>query len=76
MAYISYTEVWESESDHIFPEKDKMQDVNVNQFKLEIHDTYKRNEKITTNFEPIEDSDAINKTFIDKKLSKTEGQIS
>ena len=35
--------------------------MNINQLKLEVHDTYEKGEKITANFEPTDDSDVINK---------------
>ena len=66
----------ESEFDGIVSKRDKLQDLNINQLKLEVHDTYKKDEKQTTKFEPIDDSDVINKRFLDEKLSKIEGQIS
>ena len=49
--------------------------MNFNQLKLEVHDTYKKDEKITTKFEPIDESDVINKAYLDKKLKKIEGHI-
>ena len=44
MAYISYNKLWESEFDGIVSKRDKLQDLNINQFKLEVHDTYKKDE--------------------------------
>ena len=55
MAYISYNKLWESEFDVIVSKRDKLQYLNINQMKLEVYDTYKRVEKTTTNFEPIDD---------------------
>ena len=40
-----------------------------------MYDTYKNDEKITTNFEPIGDSDVINKAYLDEKLKKIDGHI-
>ena len=68
MAYISYNKLWESEFDGIVSKRDKLQDLNINQLKLEVHDTYKKNEKITTNFEAVNNEDVINKSFVDEKL--------
>ena len=76
MAYISYNKLWESEFDGIVSKRDNLQDAKIHQLKLEVHDTYKKDEKLTTKFEPIDDSDVINKRFLDEKLSKIEGQIS
>ena len=61
MAYISYIRLWESEFDGIVSKRDKFQDLNINQLKLQVHDTYKKNNKITTNFEAVDDSDVIKK---------------
>ena len=76
MAYISYNRLWESEFDGIVSTRDKLQDSNINQLKLEVHDTYKKDEKITTNFEPADNNDVINKGFLDKKLLKIDGHLS
>ena len=76
MAYISYNKFWESEFDGFVSKRDELQDFNINQLKLEVHETYKKAEKLTTNFQPVDDSDVINKAYLDKKLSKIEGQIS
>ena len=76
MAYISYNKLWESEFDGIVSKRDKLQDLNINQLKLEVHDTYKKDEKITTNFEPIDNSDVINKGYLDGKLLKINGHLS
>ena len=76
MAYISYNKLWESEFDGIVSKRDKLQDLNINQLKLEVHDTYKKGEKITTNFEATDDSDVINKSFLDEKLLKINGHLS
>ena len=65
MAYISYNKLWESELDGIVSKRDKLQDLNINQLKLELYDTYEKDEKITTNFEPTDNSDVINKGYLD-----------
>ena len=70
MAYISYNNLWESEIDGIVSKRDKLQDLNINQLKLELHDTYKKDEKITTIFEPTDDSVVINKAYLDEKIKK------
>ena len=76
MAYISYNKSWESEFDGIVSKRVKLQDSKINQLKLEMYDSYKKDEKITTNFEPTDDSDVINKSYLDEKLKKIDGQIS
>ena len=42
MAYISYIKLWESEFDNFVSKRDKLQDINIDQIKLEVHDTYKK----------------------------------
>ena len=76
MAYISYNKLWESEFDGIVSKRDKLQDVNISQLKLEVHDTYKKDEKITTNFEAVDNEDVINKGHLDSKLLKIDGHLS
>ena len=76
MAYISYNKLWESQFDGIFSKRDKLKDANISQLKLELHDTYKKDGKITTNFEPIDNSDVINKGYLDSKLLKIDGHLS
>ena len=76
MAYISYNKLWESEFDNIVSKRDKLQDLNINNLKLEVYDTYKKDEKITTNFKPIDNEDVINKGYLDEKLLKIDGHLS
>ena len=76
MAYISYNKLWESEFDGIVSKRDKLQDFNNNQLQLELHDSYKKDEKITTNFEPVNNEDVINKGYLDEKLLKINGHLS
>ena len=76
MAYVSYNELWESEFDGIVSKRDKLQDLNINQLKLEVHDTHKKDEKIITNFEAVDDEDVINKSYLDSKLLKLAGHLS
>ena len=76
MAYISYNKLWESEFDNIVSKRDKLQDANISQLKLEVYDTYKKDEKLTTNFEAVDDKDVINKGFLYEKLLKINGHLS
>ena len=75
MAYISYRELWESEFDGIVSKRDKLQDRNNNLLKLEVHDTFKKDEKTTTNFEATDDSDVIDKAYLDNKIKKIDGHF-
>ena len=76
MAYISYIKLWESEFDGFVSKRDKLQDLNINQLKLEVHDTYKEDEKIATNFEAVDNEDVINTGYLDEKLIKINGHLS
>ena len=76
MACISYNKFWESEFDSIVSKRDRLQDLNLNQLKLEVDDTLKKDEKITTDFEAVDDKDVINKAYLDEKLKKIYGHIS
>ena len=76
MAYITYNKLCESEFDGIVSKRDKIQDLNINNLKLEVHDTYKKDEKLTTNFEPVDNDDVINKAYLDEKLLKINGHLS
>ena len=76
MAYISYNKLWESEIDGIASKRDKLRDANINQLKLEVYDTYKKDEKLTTNFEPVDNEDVLNKGYLDEKMIKINGHLS
>ena len=73
MAYNSYIKLWESEFDHLVSKRDKLQDMNIIRLKLEVHDTFKKDEKTTTFFERVNDSDVINEAYLDGKLKKIKG---
>ena len=76
MAYISYNKLWESEFEGIVSKRDKLQDANISQLKLEVHNTYKKDERITTNFEPVDNEDVINKGYLDSKLLNINSHLS
>ena len=67
---------WESEFDNVISKKNKTQDFKPNQIKLEVQDTFKKDEKITTNFDPQKNEDVINKAYLGIQLSKMQAQIS
>ena len=50
--------------------------MNINQLKLEVHDTFKKDEKPTVSFKAVNDEDVINKAYLDEKLLKLNGHIS
>ena len=76
MAYISYDKLWRSEFHNNVSAKDRVQDINLNQLKLNVNEAYTKDEKKTTNFEPSNPEDVINKAYLDEKLSKMEGHFS
>ena len=76
MPDISYNKLWENEFDNIVSKRDKIQDLKINQLKLEVHDTFKKEKIITTNFEPINNEDVKNKAYLDKKVLKINGHLS
>ena len=42
MDFISHKKLCENEFDGIVSKRDKLQDLNISQLKLEVHDTYKK----------------------------------
>ena len=75
MAYISYIKNWRYEFDNIAHRKYEVQDTNINQLKLEVHDTFEKDEKITTNVKIVKNEDVINKAYFDEKFLKIDGHI-
>ena len=45
MAYISYKKLWEPEFDKTVSKRDELQDLNINQLKLEVQDAYRKDKK-------------------------------
>ena len=74
MAYDGYDTLWRSDFYNNVTAKDRTQDLN--HLKLKVIDTYKKDEKITTNFEPTDDTDVKKTAYLDTKLSKIEVQVS
>ena len=65
MAYIRYKRLWESKFDNIVcKKKEKLQGLNINQLKLQAHDAYHIDKKLTTKFEAMNDEDVTNKVFL------------
>ena len=61
MPFIGYNKLWESKFHNIVSKGDKLQDLNNIQLKFKVHDSYKKDEKMTTNFEPNKNEDVMNK---------------
>ena len=60
---------------NVFAES-RTQDMHLNQLKLKVNDCLEKSEQSTTNFEPSNDEDLINKVCLDGKLSKIGGRLS
>ena len=54
----------------------KVQDLNSKQSKLQLHDTVKKDEKTTTNFETTDDIDVLNQGYLNEKIIKINGHLS
>ena len=76
MAYLGKNIIWEIEFANTVFKKDKLQDMNTNQLKIEIYDIYKKAEKLTKKFKAVINSDVINKAYLDEKLLKTNRHLS
>ena len=76
MAFLSYDKLRENELDNIVSTRDKQQDMHINQLKLKLNETYKKDEKISTNFEAVNDEDVIKKGYLDEKVKKVDGNVS
>ena len=59
-----------NEIDKNISAEDETQHTNLNLLKLEIKDTYQKDEKITTNFEAVNDEHVVNKASVVTKLAK------
>ena len=68
--------MWKSEFDNIVSKRDKLQDSTINQLKIEVYNTYKKDRKITANLEPSNPEDVINKAYLDEKSIKLNGHLS
>ena len=73
---MSYDEIWRAEYYNNVSAKDRVQDKKPSQSKPKVNDTYKKVEKITTNFEPAKTDDIVNKAYLETKMSKIEGHLS
>ena len=50
--------------------------MSISQLKLELHYIFKKDEGTTTNFQPTNDGDVINKAYSDERLLKINGRLS
>ena len=76
MAYIGFDKLSRTEFYNNVSAKDRMQNMDLNQIKNKINDSFEKDEKITTKFEAVSDEDVINNAYPDTKLSEREGHLS
>ena len=75
MAYISYDKLWRSEFYNNVSANNTLQDLNINELKLKVNESYEKDEKLTTKQEALIDADNINKESLDTKVAEAKGQI-
>ena len=75
MAYITYDNLWRSDSYKNVSAKNKVQDINLIQVELKVNGSFQKDGK-TANFDTSHDEDDIKKIYMEKKLSKTDGHLS
>ena len=76
MAYKSCDRLWRSDFYNKDSEKDRVQDINLNQIKLKVNYTYDKDEKTATNVEHVKDEDVVMKTFLDVTITEAKGHMS
>ena len=74
MEYKGCNKLWESEFDNIVSKIVNIQDLNLNQLKLEVHDIYEKDEETKTKLEPTDDIEVI-KSSSRQKTIKTRCSI-
>ena len=76
MAQFFYDKRWRNEFYINKSVKQRVQDKKVNQLKLEANGFYRKDENISTKVETFLDEDVVKKDYLDRELSRVEGQIS
>ena len=72
MANIDFEKLWRSEIYRNVSEKDRVQDVELYQIKIKVNDIYRKEETLTTKFEPSIDEDVVDKSYLDTEIFKSE----
>ena len=75
MAYKSFDELWRFENYENVSAEDKTQYTNLNQSKLKVNGTFKKDEKTTMSFEPHNNEDVKSKAHLQTKFFKVRGHI-
>ena len=76
MSYKIFEKLWLSYFFKNLSAKERVQDINHDQFKLKVNGTYKKGEKLKTKFKPFNDEDVVTKAYIVTNLSKMESHKS
>ena len=71
---MNYDRIWRIES-HNGSGENRLHDIILNQMKFKVHETYKKIEKITNNFESSNDEDVGNKTYLNTNLVESVYEI-
>ena len=66
---MGFNEWWRYELYNIVSADAGLQDMNLNKLKLNINESYKKDDKITRNYEPSNDEDVVKNAWRDTKLS-------
>ena len=67
MEFESYETLWRSDVYNNVSAKNTVQVMNLDQIKLKVNDTYKKDDKITRSFEPSNDKNFIRKAYLETK---------
>ena len=76
MAYVSLDKLWRSDLYNNVFARNRVQDFDLNQLKLKVNKTYKKDEKLTAKNEAVNDEVVINKAHLDTKISKIVDHLS
>ena len=74
MAYISHEKLWRPEFYNYVSANESVQDISLANLILKVNVTFKKSEKIKTNFEPSKYED-VHKAHLDATLSEVNGHI-
>ena len=76
LVYIYYDKFWRSEFFNNVTTKSGVEEINLSQLQLKVNDSYKKNETITTKFEPSDKKDVVDKDYLYTELPKLERHMS
>ena len=71
MAYICYDKLCRFYNS--VSAKERVQDINLNQFNFKVNDVYEKHEKTKTNFNASDDKDVLKNADLDKKIIQNTG---